>query len=120
MRRDLRPLRPGDEITAELKILTERRKDLSCDRTRAINRVRGLLTGIFPALERELDLTSTGPLVLLTGYRDPAAIRRIGRHGWRRGCAPGTSAAPRTWPGRPAVPAPASTPCCPARPSPHP
>ena len=78
MRRDLRPLRPGAEISAELKILIERRKDLSCDRTRAINRLRGLLTGIFPALERELDLTCTGPLVLLTGYQAPAAIRRIG------------------------------------------
>jgi Transposase len=72
------PIRPGDEITAELKILTERRKDLSCDRTRAINRIRGLLTGIFPALERELDLTCTGPLVLQTGYQAPAAIRRTG------------------------------------------
>jgi transposase len=78
MRRDLQPLRPGDESTAELKILTERRKDLSCDRTRAINRLRGLLTGIFPALERELGLTSAGPLILLTGYQAPAAIRRIG------------------------------------------
>ena len=78
MRRDLRPVRPGDEITAELKILTERRKDLSCDRTRVINRMRGLLTSIFPALERELTLTSTGPLVLLTGYQAPAAIRRMG------------------------------------------
>src|SRR6185437_15940708 len=62
----------------ELKILTERRKDLSCDRTRAINRIRGLLTAIFPALERDLDLTSAGPLVLLTGYQAPAAIRRLG------------------------------------------
>jgi len=78
MRRDLQPLRPGDEITTELKILTERRKDLSCDRTRAINRIRGLLNGIFPALERELDLTSAGPLVLLAGYQAPAAIRHMG------------------------------------------
>jgi len=78
MRRDLQPLRPGDEITGELKILTERRKDLTCDRTRAINRMRALLTGIFPALERELDMTCTGPLILLTGYQAPAAIRRIG------------------------------------------
>ena len=78
MRRDLQPLRPGDEITAELEILTERRKDLSCDRTRAINRMRALLSGIFPALERELDLTCAGPVVLLTGYQTPAAIRRIG------------------------------------------
>ena len=55
MRRDLQPLRPGDEITAELKILTERRKDLSCDRTRAINRIRALLGGIF----RPWDASST-------------------------------------------------------------
>ena len=78
MRRDLRPLRPGDEITAELKILTERRKDLSCDRTRVVNRMRGLLASIFPALERELSLTSTGPLVLLNRYQAAAAIRRMG------------------------------------------
>ena len=40
MRRDLQPLRPGDEITVELRILTARRADLVADRTRAINRLR--------------------------------------------------------------------------------
>lgn len=78
VRRDLSPLRPGDEITVELKILTARRADLVADRTRAINRLRELLTSIFPGLERALDLTNTGPLVLLTGYQTPAALRRIG------------------------------------------
>lgn len=78
MRRDLNPLRPSDEATAELKLFTARRTDLVADRTRAINRLRGALTGIFPGLERALDLTNTGPLVLLTGYQTPAAIRRIG------------------------------------------
>jgi transposase len=79
MRRDLAPLRPGDEITTELKILTGRRADLVADRTRAVNRLRGLLTSIFPALERALEnLTATGPLVLLTGYQIPAAIREAG------------------------------------------
>ncbi|MGW8988298.1 IS110 family transposase [Streptomyces parvus] len=78
MRRDLNPLRPGDGATIELKLFTARRTDLVCDRTRAINRLRGTLTGIFPALERALDLTNTGPLVLLTGYQTPAAIRRMG------------------------------------------
>jgi transposase len=47
------------------------------DRTRTINRLRGLLTGIFPALERALDLTRTGPLVLLGGDQTPAALRAI-------------------------------------------
>lgn len=78
MRRDLQPLRPGDELTAELKLLTARRADLVADRTRAISRLRGLLTSIFPGLERALDLTTAGPLVLLTGYQTPAAIRQAG------------------------------------------
>lgn len=78
MRRDLNPLRPGDEITVELKLLTARRADLVADRTRVINRLRAQLTGIFPALERALEVTNTGPLVLLTGYQTPAALRRIG------------------------------------------
>lgn len=78
VRRDLVPLRPGDELVTELKVLTGRRRDLSDDRTRAVNRLRGHLTGIFPGLERELDLGNVGPLVLLTGYQTPAAIRRTG------------------------------------------
>jgi transposase len=82
MRRDLHPLRPCDETTVELKILTTRRSDLVADRTRVINRLRGLLTGIFPALDRALDdLTRTGQLTLLTGYQTPAALRRIGATG---------------------------------------
>ncbi|MBA3489851.1 MAG: IS110 family transposase [Longispora sp.] len=78
VRRDLHPLRAGDELVAVLKILTVHRRDLIEDRTRVINRLRGHLTGIFPALERVLDLTNVGPLVLLAGYQTPAAIRRVG------------------------------------------
>lgn len=33
---------------------------------------------MFPALERALDVTDTGPLRLLTGYQTPAVIRRAG------------------------------------------
>ena len=78
VRRDLRPMRPSDEATIELKLFTGRRTDLVCDRNRAINRLRGTLTSMFPALERTLELTTKGPLVLLTGYQTPAAIRRAG------------------------------------------
>ena len=82
MRRDLRPMRPGDELITELKLLTARRADLVADRTRVINRLRSLLTSIFPALERALeDLTAAGPLILLTGYQTPAAIRTAGTAG---------------------------------------
>lgn len=78
IRRDLMPLRPDDELVTELKVLTGRRRDMVDDRTRAINRLRGHLNGIFPGLERELELPNVGPLVLLTGYQTPAAIRRTG------------------------------------------
>ncbi|TWF73962.1 transposase [Streptomyces capillispiralis] len=37
MRRDLRPIRPGDEAAVELKLLTGRRADLVEDRTRVVN-----------------------------------------------------------------------------------
>ncbi|MEV5915180.1 IS110 family transposase [Streptomyces chartreusis] len=78
MRRDLTVLRPDDEQAIELRVLTGRRADLNADRTRRINRLRGQLTGIFPALERVLDLTNVGPVILLTGYQTPAALRRAG------------------------------------------
>jgi transposase len=78
MRRDLGPLRPGDDIAVDLRTLTTRRADLVADRTRQINRLRAQLLEIFPALERALDLTDKGPVMLLTGYQTPAAIRRSG------------------------------------------
>ncbi|MEU6284430.1 IS110 family transposase [Streptomyces sp. NPDC047028] len=79
MRRDLTVLRPDDERTIELRVLTNRRADLNADRTRRVNRLRGQLTSIYPALERSLDLGNVGPLTLLTGYQTPAALRRTGR-----------------------------------------
>jgi transposase len=79
MRRDLTVLRAEDEQAVELRVWTDHRRDLVNDRTRKINRLRAQLTGIFPGLERELDLGNAGPLILLTGYQTPAAIRRLGR-----------------------------------------
>lgn len=79
MRRDLHPIRIGDEIAVDLRILTARRTDLVCDRTRAINRLRAQLLEYFPALERSFDYsTSKAALVLLTSYQTPDGIRRIG------------------------------------------
>ncbi|MFH8692926.1 IS110 family transposase [Streptomyces anulatus] len=78
MRNDLGLLRPGDEIAVDLRTLTGRRTDLVCDRTRQINRLRAQLLEIFPALERTLALTNRGPVLLLTGYQTPAALRRSG------------------------------------------
>jgi len=78
MRRDLQTIRPDDDSTIELRLHTSHRIDLVADRTRTINRLRGTLLSMFPALERALELTNAGPLVLLTGYQTPAALRRIG------------------------------------------
>ncbi|MFI0470722.1 hypothetical protein ACH347_42240 [Saccharopolyspora sp. 5N102] len=36
-------LQPGDEISVDLRILTARRTDLICDRTRTINRLSAQL-----------------------------------------------------------------------------
>ena len=79
MRRDLQPLRTGDDIVVELRILTSRRTDLVADRTRAINRLRAQLLEYFPALERAFDYsTSKAALLLLTGYQTPDGLRRTG------------------------------------------
>lgn len=68
------------QLAADLALLTAHRADLVADRVRMINRLRDVLTGIFPALERAFDYSAhKGALVLLTGYQTPAAIRRCGR-----------------------------------------
>src|SRR4051794_24390109 len=76
MRRDLIPLRADDELIAQLRVLTARRQDLTGDRTRMINRLRDQLLGLCPALERVLKLTNKGPLILLSGFQPPAALRK--------------------------------------------
>lgn len=67
------------ELVAELGLLVAHRSDLVADRVRMINRLRDVLTGCFPALERAFDYAhSKAALTLLTGYQTPAAIRRMG------------------------------------------
>jgi transposase len=79
MRRDLQPLRAGDEINTGLRILTARRADKSADRVRAINRMQAQLLE-FPALERAFDYSrSKAALLLLTKHRTPDGIRRTGQ-----------------------------------------
>jgi transposase len=78
MRRDLAPIRVPEEVIVELRMLVARRRDLQSDRVRAVNRLHETLLAISPALEKALDLTNQGPLILLTGYQTPAAIRQLG------------------------------------------
>lgn len=79
MRRDLSALEPGDELLAELKLLVGHRRDLVLDQARAVVRLRDALLSLFPGLERALDLRTRGPLVLVSRYQTPGAVRRAGR-----------------------------------------
>ena len=77
--RDLRPIQPDDDTRVALRLKVGRRRDLVQDQTRRLARLRGLLCGIHPGLERTLDVTCKGPLALLARYVTPAEIRRAGK-----------------------------------------
>lgn len=77
--RNLRPILPDDERVAAIRLKVGRRRDLIQEQTRRFARLRGLLNSIHPGLERLLDVTSKGPLVLLSRYVTPAEIRRVGK-----------------------------------------
>ena len=79
LRRDLPVIDAGTDLVRNLAVLTGHRADLIADRVRMINRLRDLMTSVFPSLERAFDYSShKGALVLLTGYATPDRIRRVG------------------------------------------
>lgn len=79
-RRDLAAVDVPAQLAADLALLTAHRTDLVADRVRLVNRLRDVLTGIFPALERAFDYSAhKGALILLTGYQTPGALRGRGR-----------------------------------------
>lgn len=79
-RGDLQEVDVATTLVTELRLLVTHRTDLVSDRVRMINRLRDVLSGYFPALERSFDYAhSRGALILLTGYQSPAAIRRAGQ-----------------------------------------
>jgi transposase len=79
MRHDMRELQLEDEMIAELRMLSAQRADIAADRTRTINRLRVRLLRVFPALERALDFTNRGPLVLISEFQTPRGISEIGQ-----------------------------------------
>ncbi len=88
LRRNLPVVAATADSDRDLALLTARRADLVADRVRMLNRLRSLLTGVAPALERAFDYsTHKGALVLLTGYPTPQRLRRVGQArlaGWLR------------------------------------
>lgn len=77
LRRDLAVIDADSDLVA---VLTGHRADLIADRVRMINRLRDLLTSVFPSLERAFDYSAhKGALVLLTRYASPDRIPPHGR-----------------------------------------
>jgi transposase len=80
MRRDLTAIDAESDLVRNLSMLTAHRADLIADRVRMINRLRDLMTSVFPGLERAFDYSAhKGALVLLSGYASPERIRRLGQ-----------------------------------------
>ena len=88
-RTDLQYINAADVDARHLKVLMARRAMLSEDRRRTINRLRGMLTEYFPALDASFRFAKNiGALHLLTRYQTPSAIREAGVTGieaWLRG-----------------------------------
>ena len=77
--RDLRPILPDDDARVALRRKVGRRRKLIQDQTRRISRLRGLLCGTHPGLERTPDLACKGPLALRARHVTPSEIRRAGK-----------------------------------------
>lgn len=77
----LRRVDTGNETLAELGVVVGFDDDLAGDATRTINRIRGLLTSIHPALERVLGPRVAHPAVLeiLSRCGGPVGIGKAGR-----------------------------------------
>ncbi|SFO96566.1 Transposase IS116/IS110/IS902 family protein [Amycolatopsis arida] len=77
----LRPVDVGDDALAELDVLVGFDDDLAGEATRIANRIRGLLTGVHPALERAIGPKISHPAVLeiLSRCGGPTGIRAAGR-----------------------------------------
>jgi transposase len=77
----LRPVDVGDDALAELEVLIGFDDDLAGEATRLSNRIRGLLTGIHPALERAIRPRVSHPAVLeiLSRFGGPSGIGKAGR-----------------------------------------
>ncbi|RJQ83638.1 IS110 family transposase [Pseudonocardiaceae bacterium YIM PH 21723] len=77
----LRRVDTGDDVLAELEVLVGFDDDLASEATRTSNRIRGLLTGIHPALERVLGpkVQHIAVLEILSRCGGPAGIRKAGR-----------------------------------------
>jgi transposase len=77
----LRRVDIDDEALAELGVLVGFDDDLAQESTRLVNRIRGLLTHIHPALQRAIGpkTTTNAVLELLSRHGGPAGLRKAGQ-----------------------------------------
>jgi transposase len=78
LRSDLRQLQAPDEVVVELRLLVGHRTVLVKEATARTTRLRDLLTGIHPGLERVVNPANISGLVLLGRYVTATEIRRAG------------------------------------------
>src|SRR5436853_11686 len=78
LRRDIAELSTPEELVVELSLLVSHRTDLMGEWVRGINRLRELLTAVFPALERAFDYSTRSALILAAGFQTPQAVRDAG------------------------------------------
>lgn len=81
LRDDWRAITAEDDITLDLRMLVSRRRELVIDQTRRLNRLREVLAGFFPGLERVVDVTNLSDLRLLVRFVTPDEVRQAGRDG---------------------------------------
>ncbi|MDZ7931329.1 MAG: IS110 family transposase [Rhodococcus sp. (in: high G+C Gram-positive bacteria)] len=74
LRSDLALVSAPDDVSIELELLTGHRSELVAERTRGINRLRVLLTRIFPGLERCFDYSTLTGLAFVTKFVTPSSI----------------------------------------------
>ena len=70
------------QLAADLALLTAHRSDLVADRARMTNRLRDVLTGVFPALERSFGYSNhKGALVLVSRVAEGNLTPRLSQNG---------------------------------------
>jgi transposase len=74
-RPDLRPVDTEREIDVEIRLLVGRRSEIVRDQTRRLGRLRDLLSSLFPALERRIDVKTKTGLTFLSLYAAPHELR---------------------------------------------
>jgi transposase len=74
-RTDLRPVEVETEIDVDIRLLVGRRREIVVDQTRRLSRLRDLLSSLFPALERRIDVKTKTGLVFLSLFAAPHELR---------------------------------------------